>query len=85
MKHNLVHTLSSDGVDMTSQITACQPQQNVNHPSNKMVLTAKYRSQFFQQKIHYFRIINDKIDCLIFFMSLLHICLQNDEFQYERF
>lgn len=46
MKHNPVHTLSSDGVNMTSQIIACRSQLNVNHPSPKMVLTAKYRSQF---------------------------------------
>lgn len=44
-KHNLDHILC-DGVNMTSQITACQPLQIVNHPSPKMILTAKYRSQF---------------------------------------
>lgn len=80
---NLVQTLSSDGVNMTSQITACRPQPNVNHPSPKMVLTAKYRSQFSLQRIHYFRIINGKIDCLIFASLCFIFCLQNGQFQYE--
>lgn len=58
MKDHQVHGLSSDEANMTSQMTACQPEQIYQssfHPPTppQMVLAVKSSSSIFLTKIHY--------------------------------
>lgn len=54
MKDHQVHGLSSDEANMTSQMTACQPEQiyQSSFPP-QMVLAVKNSSSIFLTRIHY--------------------------------